>query len=123
MAQHIVMSEHAEASALSTTSAPEFSSDELPEGWSGMGLEASGVFLFVLKVAEGAAEFPIHASEDQWLGYVVSGEGTLYAGTTNSEKTTGLPYQGGDFITFEANTPHGWLNAGGESRILFAKRS
>lgn len=123
MANHIVMSEKDGASFLSQSAAPEFSSDDFPGGWEGMGVEASGVFIFVLKVAADAEEFPIHASEDEWLGYVVSGSGTLYAGTAESEKTEGKEYSEGDFVTFEANTPHGWVNAGGESKILFAKKA
>jgi quercetin dioxygenase-like cupin family protein len=67
-------------------------------------------------------EFPIHTSEDEWLAYVVSGAGTLYAGTSEMERTEGIEYQAGDFITFEADTPHGWKNGSAESRILFAKR-
>ncbi|WP_096086324.1 cupin domain-containing protein [Agaribacterium haliotis] len=123
MAKHIVMSENAGASVLAQQNAPEFSSADFPEGWSGAGLEASGVFMFVLKLEEGAAEFDIHASEDQWLAYVVSGAGTLFAGTAENVKTEGMAYEAGDFITFEANTPHGWLGDGNESRLLFVKQA
>ena len=121
--QHILMSAKQGGSVLSKTAAPAFNANDFPEGWSGAGVEASGVFMFVLNIAEGAAEFAIHASEDAWLAYVVSGSGTLYAGDAHSQKTEALTYQAGDYITFEAHTPHGWVNDGAESILLFVKPS
>ncbi|WP_370979050.1 cupin domain-containing protein [Agaribacterium sp. ZY112] len=123
MATHILLSEKTGDSFLSSAAAPEFDSTDFPEGWSGMGLEASGVFMFVLKVAAGADEFDIHASEDAWLAYVASGSGSLSAGTADMKATQSLSYKEGDFITFDANTPHGWVNDNSESRLLFVKQA
>lgn len=123
MPKHIIMKDQNGTSELSEASLPEFSADDFPNGWSGMGLEASGVFLFILKVEAGGDEFELHASEDTWLGYVISGSGTLFAGTPDKVKTGEVAYSAGDFITFEANTPHGWLNNQKESKILFAKQA
>lgn len=79
--------------------------------------------MFIFTVKADAVEFPIHTSDDKWLAYVISGSGTLYAGDSNDNKTEGISYQASDFISFDANTPHGWKNANQESKILFTKRS
>ncbi|MGB5511300.1 MAG: hypothetical protein WBM87_06295 [Woeseiaceae bacterium] len=120
MSSHIVMSNNQGASTLTATPLPEFSDLDIP-GWQGLSREDSGVFMFMFNIAADAEEFPIHADEAQWLALVISGSGTLYAGTTDLEKTDGINYVAGDFITFEANTPHGWKNGGTSSRILFVK--
>lgn len=123
MTKHIVMTEANGDSVLTTTKAPEFDANDFPKGWSGVGLEASGVFMFILKVDKVSEEFAIHSSEDEWLAYVMSGSGTLYAGTATNQKTTNLAYQTGDFITFAKNTPHGWLDDGMGSKFLFVKQA
>lgn len=122
MSSHITMFNQQGASYLSKQCAPEFSNLDFPAGWQGQALEDSGVFMFLFRVSADAVEFPIHTSEDEWLAYVVGGAGTLFSGTADLEKTEGMSYQAGDFITFAADTPHGWLNGGAESRILFVKR-
>lgn len=124
MSNHIIMSIDPEgASQLESSPAPQFDESGFPDGWKGMALEDSGVFIFMFEIAEGAVEFPVHASEDEWLAYVVSGSGMLYAGTAAMDRTEGVAYSAGDFITFEGNTPHGWKAAGEPSRILFAKKA
>ena len=124
MSQHIIMSiEEDGSSSLETAPAPKFDDAGFPDGWKGMALEASGVFMFMFEIAEGAVEFPVHSSEDEWLAYVVSGSGTLYAGTAEMERTDGVEYSEGDFITFQGDTPHGWKAAGEPSRILFVKQA
>jgi len=120
MSTHIIMSNDEGASALAKKPAPEFSNLDFP-GWQGLSIEDSGLFMFMFNIAAAAAEFPIHADEAEWLAFVVSGAGTLYAGTADLKKTDGIDYEAGDFITFAANTPHGWKNRGEPSRILFVK--
>ena len=122
MSSHIVMSNDQGASTLSRSPVPEFSDMDVA-GWQGVSLEDSGVFMFMFNIAANAEEFPIHADAAEWLAHVISGSGTLYAGTADLAKTTGIDYEAGDFITFQANTPHGWKNGGSPSRILFVKRS
>ena len=121
MASHIQMFMEAGGSRLDKKTLPEFEPGDFPAGWVGLAVEDSGIFMFMFNIAADAAEFPIHASEDAWLAYVVSGSGTLYAGTADSERTGGVEYEAGDFITFEAGTPHGWKNGAAPGRILFAK--
>lgn len=123
MANHIVMTNNNGASELARSPLPEFDAGDFPQGWKGLGIEASGVFIFMFNIAADAVEFDIHASEDEWSAYVVSGSGTLYAGTAEMERTEGMDYQAGDFITFEANTPHCWQNGGEASKILFTKKA
>ncbi|MCM2678509.1 cupin domain-containing protein [Echinimonas agarilytica] len=124
MSQHILMSEKEGQSYLASQAAPEFNANDFPEGWSGAGVEASGVFMFILKVDKESDTFELHASEDAWLAYVVSGSGTLLAGTADEQRTESVAYAAGDFITFEANTPHGWINnIDAESRLLFVKQA
>lgn len=122
MGKHILMTNEQGASMLASTPLPEFDAGEFPAGWSGLGVEDAGIFMFMFNVSAGAAEFPLHASEDEWLAYVVSGSGTLYAGTADMKQTDSIAYQAGDFITFKADTPHGWKNGSEASRILFTKR-
>lgn len=123
MSDHIQMINEDGASRLSKTPLPEFDAGDFPQGWGGLAVEDSGIFMFMFNVEAGALEFPVHASEDEWLAYVVSGSGILYAGTAEMEQTEGMDYQAGDYITFEAHVPHGWKNGPAASRILFAKRS
>lgn len=124
MSRHIIMSndEHG-TSQLDSQAAPAFSGGDFPAGWQGTGLEDSGVFMFLFDVSPGAVEFPVHADEAEWLAYVISGSGTLFAGTAAMEKTTGTRYSAGDVITFRAKTPHGWKTDGESNRILFVKRA
>lgn len=122
MSNHIIMSRHQGASSMTRAAAPEFSDLDVP-GWQGLSLQDSGVFMFLFNISPGANEFPVHASEDEWLAYVICGSGTLYSGTGEMQRTDGMEYTAGDFITFAANTPHGWKNGDESSRILFAKRA
>lgn len=122
MSSHITMSNSNGASTLTKSDGPKLYTAG-HDGWQGLSLEASGVFIFMFDIAPDAAEFPIHASEDKWLAYVISGSGTLFAGTADMEKTEGMSYAAGDFVTFERNTPHGWINDSEPSRILFTKQS
>ena len=122
MASHIIMSNVDGASALAKSPAPEFEAFEF-KGWRGRAVEDSGVFMFLFDIAPDAEEFPIHADEAEWLALVLSGAGTLYAGTADMQKTEGMDYQAGDYITFQGGTPHGWKNGGEPSRILFVKRA
>lgn len=124
MTWHIIMSNDVNGnSTLESVSGPGFDGQGFPAGWKGAGLEDSGVFMFLFDVAPDAVEFPVHADEAEWLAYVVSGSGTLFTGTAALDRTDGAAYETGDFITFRANTPHGWKSDGEASRILFVKRS
>lgn len=122
MSSHIIMSNNDGASSLAKSPAPEFDALDF-QGWQGHAVEDSGIFMFMFDIAPDAVEFPVHADEAEWLALVISGSGTLFAGTTEMQKTDGIEYQAGDYITFEANTPHGWKNNGEASRILFVKRA
>ena len=120
MANHILMKNQSGDSVLDQLEAPEFSSAD-HAGWEGLGVEASGVFLFMFRIEAGAVDFPLHDSPDAWLGYVVSGSGTLHAGSADGKLMDSVAYQAGDFITFEPNTQHGWSNGGEPSKIMFVK--
>ena len=122
MASHIIMSNIDGASSLAKSPAPRFEAFE-QKGWQGRAVEDSGIFMFMFDIAPDAEEFPIHADEAEWLALVISGSGTLYAGTADLQKTEGIDYETGDYISFAANTPHGWKNGGEPSRILFVKRA
>ena len=124
MSQHFIVSRRADGSSVvESMEGPEFSDTDFPSGWRGAGLEDAGLFMFQFEIAPGAVEFPVHADPAEWLAYVISGSGTLYAGTAGMEKTDGATYAAGDIITFRSDTPHGWLPDGGASRILFVKRA
>lgn len=122
MSSHITMSNSDGASTLTKSDGPKLDPAG-HDGWQGFSIEASGVFMFMFDISPDAVEFPIHASEDEWLAYIVSGSGTLFAGTADMEKSEGMPYTAGDFVTFERDTPHGWINDGEPSRILFTKQA
>ena len=122
MSSHIIMSNHNGASTLSKSPAPEFEAFEF-KGWQGRAVEDSGVFMFLFDIAPDAVEFPVHADDAEWLALVLSGSGTLYAGTADMQKTDGMDYTAGDYITFQGGTPHGWNNNDAPSRILFVKRA
>jgi quercetin dioxygenase-like cupin family protein len=122
MSSHIIMSNDNGASSLAASPVPEFEAFDF-KGWQGRAIEDSGVFMFLFDIAADAEEFPVHADQAEWLAYVVSGSGTLYAGTADMQRTEGMAYAAGDYITFQAGTPHGWKNGGEPSRILFVKRA
>ena len=122
MSSHIIMSNDNGASSLSASPAPEFEALDFA-GWGGRAVEDSGVFMFLFDIAPDAIEFPIHADDAEWLALVISGSGTLFAGTADMQKTDGMNYQTGDYITFQGGTPHGWKNDAAPSRILFVKRA
>lgn len=122
MSNHIIMSNNNGASELVKSQVPNFEALEF-EGWHGRAVEDSGVFTFIFDIEPDAEEFPIHADQAAWLALVISGSGTLFAGTANLKKTDGMAYQAGDYITFQGGTPHGWKNGGKPSQILFVKRA
>ena len=122
MSKHIVLSESEGSSSIAVNTAPEF----LPldfQGWDGRAVEDSGVFMFLFDIAADAVEFPVHADEAEWLAYVVSGSGEMFSGTPDGVKNGSVEYSAGDYITFRANTQHGWRNGGEPGKILFVKRS
>lgn len=131
MAKHIVMRATAEGSELTETPLATAAPIELPQadgtpaplaGWKVRVVEDMGVTLLKLEVSEQAVEFPIHSSDDKWLAYVASGAGTLFSGSHSEQKGAGVAYQAGDYITFEASTPHGWISDAGGCELLFVKR-
>ncbi|MCQ3830399.1 cupin domain-containing protein [Microbulbifer elongatus] len=121
MSKHFIMFEHQGASGIETTDAPEFTSHENMPGWKARAVEDAGIFMFQFEIEPGAVEYPIHTSDEAWLAFVASGHGTLYAGDAEENRTEGVRYQAGDFITFKPNTPHGWLNGNEKSLILIVK--
>lgn len=122
MTKKITMYRNKNESTISVIDAPQYEAMDV-EGWEGVHVEDMDVFMFVFNIQANAKEFPIHSSGDTWLAYVISGSGTLYAGTECGQKREGASYQAGDFIVFEANTPHGWANNGSDSKILFTKHT
>ncbi|MGD8174439.1 cupin domain-containing protein [Marinimicrobium agarilyticum] len=93
------------------------------KGWKLLTTSDAGLGLVFLEAEPGADEFPIHSSEDAWVGMVVRGTGTLFAGDRNEVIVDGMDYREGDFITFEPNTPHAWRNNGSDvCQILLARR-
>ncbi|MCU4675629.1 cupin domain-containing protein [Catenovulum sp. 2E275] len=122
MSKLIKMTEQQGASFLATETGPKFEALE-HQGWNGATIEESGVFVFMFDIEKDAVEFPLHASDQVWMGYVVSGSGTLYAGCANEEKTGQVHYQAGDFISFAANTLHGWENDCQPSKLMFIRQA
>ncbi|MEO0796694.1 MAG: cupin domain-containing protein [Verrucomicrobiota bacterium] len=120
MATHYKMIDDNGTSSIETLDAPVFTPTD-HEGWFGQAFEASGLFCFILKVESEAAEFPLHAAPEAWIGYVVAGNGTLYSGDGAGDKLKEVSYNTGDFFTFEPKTQHAWKNGVGESKIFFAK--
>ncbi|MDQ8201416.1 cupin domain-containing protein [Pelagicoccus sp. SDUM812003] len=92
-------------------------------GWKGLSLEDVGLLFFLFDIEAGAAEFPLHASEDEWLAYVIEGGGELYSGFGDTKKTGSVRFAEGDFITFHSNTSHAWKNGQQRTRILFARKA
>ncbi|WP_026958309.1 cupin domain-containing protein [Aliagarivorans taiwanensis] len=132
MVKHILMRTTEQGSELLEQAVPKSEPIALPQanaepapltGWSSRMVEDMGLSMLKLTITEDAAEFPIHSSDEPWLAYVVCGQGTLYSGSHQQDKGTGIEYQAGDYISFEANTPHGWLNRANYSEILFVKKS
>ena len=121
MVSHIEMLANEDGSNLARQNAPEIIVDDFPKGWDGQSMEFGGVFMLIFTIQPDAVEFPLHSSEDTWLAYVVTGSGTLIAGDNQENKTQEMQYKAGDFITFDANTPHGWKNDNQLSKILCTK--
>ncbi|MBY6188933.1 cupin domain-containing protein [Microbulbifer agarilyticus] len=121
MSRHLTMFEHQGASTIEVAEAPSFTSHENMSGWKARAVEDAGIFMFQFAIEPNAVEYPVHTSDEAWLAYVVSGHGTLYAGDANGNRTQGVDYRAGDFITFKPNTPHGWKNGDEKSQIAFVK--
>ena len=121
MASHIEILAQASGSNLVRKNAPLSEVDAFPDGWDGQSIEFGDVFMLIFTIQPDAVEFEIHSSEDTWIAYVISGSGTLIAGDNQDKKTHDIDYKAGDFITFDANTPHGWKNNQLLSKILFTK--
>ena len=121
MTSQIKMLAQSGGSSLVKNNGPDIVIDEFPEGWDGQSIEFGNVFMFIFTIQENAAEFPLHSSEDTWIAYVASGSGTLIAGDNQNNKTQEMHYAAGDFITFDANTPHGWKNDKQVSKIILSK--
>ncbi|MEM9253262.1 MAG: cupin domain-containing protein [Planctomycetota bacterium] len=122
MAKHIAMVNRDGGSAFDALPTPQSGALE-HAGWSGVAVEASGLFCFEIAAEPGAAEFPMHDSPDAWVGYVVCGGGTLYSGSAAGEKLGEVTVAEGDWITFEPNTQHAWKNGDAQTRMLFIKRA
>lgn len=114
------MVQKAGESFIDTKEAPEFSAGDF-KGWEQMSHETAGLFFFMFKIEPHAEEFPLHASPDDWLSYVVSGSGTLFAGVENGRKTQQVEFKAGDFIEFQPDTQHAWQSSSEETKIMFLK--
>ncbi|MBU2887735.1 hypothetical protein KO507_18365 [Gilvimarinus agarilyticus] len=90
-------------------------------GWTVQALDDSGVSLLVLRAESGADFFAMHTSDDAWLAYVVHGCATLMAGDEPDDITDGMDCTAGNFITFDASTPHAWQTDGGPFEVVLAK--
>lgn len=122
MNQHIEMFLDNESSALKTHKLPQFSPLDFP-GWHGLAVENESIHMFIFSIDENASEFPLHASDQEWLAYVVMGEGRLIAGTKdNQTQTSSIKFCAGDAITFRADTPHAWKMSPGAGKILFCRQ-
>lgn len=121
MPSHFLMKNQSGNAAFEKLDAPEFAAADY-DGWESLAVEASGIFFFMFKIDADAVDYPLHASPDAWLGYVVEGAGYLTAGNQDgSQELDRATYQAGDFITFEPNTQHGWSNGNTPAKILFVK--
>ncbi|GGA86626.1 hypothetical protein GCM10011369_30880 [Neiella marina] len=90
------------------------------QGWQIETHSAAGIDYALLTATESAVEFPLHADDNAWFGYVVAGAGELLLGDQNS-LTESVTYQTGDVIVFQPGTFHGWKVASSETKLLFAK--
>lgn len=116
MSKHIIVSGKAGDSFLTSEAQPPFEDMDF-SGWQGLAIEKAGIFMF--NISANAVEFPLHTSDLSWSAYVISGSGTLFSGNKDLEKSDSILYKSGDFITFEADTPHAWKSDNVESRIIF----
>lgn len=119
---HITMSMQGNGSTINKATLPEFEATDI-NGWYGSALEDAGLFTFIFKVDAGAATYTIHSDPAEWVAYVVSGGGTLYCGDEQGNQTESIAFEEGDFITFKADTPHGWKNGDTQSKLLFVKQA
>lgn len=120
--KHFIMTDKGGQSFLETQSAPVFEEADY-EGWEALSIETAGLFFFMFKVQPNAEDFPLHASPDDWISYVISGHGKLFAGIADGPKTEQVEFKAGDFISFKPNTQHAWENGSSETKLLFLKVS
>jgi quercetin dioxygenase-like cupin family protein len=90
-------------------------------GWRGRAVEASGLFSFMFDIEPGAKPYPLHTDPAPWLAVVIKGSGTLIGGSEPNNETCQKHFVAGDYITFEAGTPHAWCNDDTHTQILFLK--
>ncbi|MBM7036101.1 cupin domain-containing protein [Vibrio ulleungensis] len=91
------------------------------QGWRGRAVEASGLFSFMFDIEPGAQPYPLHTDPAEWLAVVVTGSGVLLGGSEPDNELCQQHFVAGDYITFEAGTPHAWRNDQVHTQILFVK--
>jgi quercetin dioxygenase-like cupin family protein len=116
---HIIKNQADGVADSSTTSAPQFV-DGGQFGWSMQMLMDAGVDFFIFSVVPGA-KFPMHDSPEEWLGYVISGNGELTLGGKDKKVTSTVKFSKGDYIVFKPNTMHGWK--GGSDLLLLVVKT
>ncbi|MEM0915005.1 MAG: cupin domain-containing protein [Planctomycetota bacterium] len=122
MAKHIGLIDREGVSSLSTLAVPQSEALD-PAGWSGVPVEAAGLFCFEVTAEPGAEEFAMHAVPGAWVGYVVSGGMTLYSGKPTGEKLDEVELKPGDWLTFDPDAQHAWKNGPEKTRVLFVKQA
>jgi quercetin dioxygenase-like cupin family protein len=116
---HVIKNRMDGVAESSTTVAPKFV-DGGQFGWSMQMLTDAGIDFFIFSVVPGAT-FPVHDSHEEWLGYVISGNGELTLGGQDKKVTSTVKFSKGDYIVFKPNTMHGWK--GGSDLLLLVVKT
>lgn len=95
-------------------------SDAGQPGWGLQTYSVAGVDYVLLIAEKGAATFPMHDDPNDWLGYIVEGQGQLHLGDAESI-TEKVAYKAGDIIHFTPGTYHGWESTSDRSKLMFVK--
>ncbi len=114
---HVIKNTTSGVAESTTSAAPKFSPAE--NGWSAQTLTDAGVDFFIYTVVPGAT-LPVHDSPEEWLGYVISGDGVLGLAGNDKKVTSTVKFSKGDFIVFKPNTMHNW-EAGSDLLLLVLK--
>ncbi|WP_020208763.1 cupin domain-containing protein [Gilvimarinus chinensis] len=120
MSFHVIMSKVQNCSILTRSGEPETVEIGVV-GWTLQTMNDSGVSLLVLRAEPEADYFAMHTSDEAWLAYVIKGCATLIAGSEPDDITDGIDCYAGDFITFDASTPHAWQTDGHSFEVVLAK--
>jgi len=90
------------------------------KGWTLQSSTFAGIDCNILCAGKDADVFPLHTDMNEWMGYVLEGNGELHIGDEKNI-TEKIEYNTGDVIIFKPGTYHGWKSYSDSTKLMFVK--